>query len=299
MLLDMQSIWIKNAFWNVNNRKWYKWCKFVSLFLYNNGLPLLTMDTNCPNQVFLVFDCSIYRRFVLNRGWKLDTLEIIIFVQVCSAWNIVELKTRFETWITRNDVSGVSLNNLNNIITHIAYLWSQLIPNVQIKYFIYDWSNNILFVLNRRWKLYTLQIMIFVNICSTFSVVELKTRFEPWITRNDVNGVSLFPIYYLITLTAYLYSKRTPKVQIKYFMFDWLIYRIFVLNRCWKIVSLQIMIFVNVCSTCSLVELKTCFQNWITRNDINVVSLFNLSLIKTRMTYLCSQWTPNVQINYF
>jgi hypothetical protein len=213
MLLDMQPSWIKNAFWDVNNRKWHKWCKFVSNFLYNNALPLLTLDTNCPNQEFFKFVCSIYRHFVLNRGWKLDSLEIIIFAHVWSTWSIVELKTRFEMWITRNDVNVVSLIHLNNLITHIAYLWLQLIPNVQIKYFIYNWPNNILFVLNRGWKTYSLQIMIFVNVCSTFSLVELKTRFEPWITRNDVNGVSLFHLYYLRTLMAYLCSQWTPKSE--------------------------------------------------------------------------------------
>jgi hypothetical protein len=46
--------------------------------------------------------------------------------------------------------------------------------------------------------------------------------------------LSLFTLSYLITLMAYLCSKRTPNVQIKYFMFDWSSYRLFVLNRSWK-----------------------------------------------------------------
>jgi hypothetical protein len=39
------------SFWDVNNKKWRKWCKFVSHFLYKNtyGLPVLTKDTKCPN----------------------------------------------------------------------------------------------------------------------------------------------------------------------------------------------------------------------------------------------------------
>jgi hypothetical protein len=58
--------------------------------------------------------------------------------------------------------------------------------------------------------------------------------------------VSLFHLSYLITLTAYLCSQWTPNVQMKYFMFDWSIYRLLVLNRGWKRDPLQIMIFVYV-----------------------------------------------------
>jgi hypothetical protein len=131
-LLGMQRNWIKNAFWDENTKKCHKWCKFVSHFLYNYGLPVFTMDTKCPNQVFLMFDLSICRLFALNRCWKLDYLQIIIFVHDCTTWSIVELKTRFETRITRNDVNGVSIIHLYNLITHIAYLCSQLTPNVRI-----------------------------------------------------------------------------------------------------------------------------------------------------------------------
>jgi hypothetical protein len=35
-LLDMRHIWTKIALWDVNNRKWRKWCKIVSSFLSNN-----------------------------------------------------------------------------------------------------------------------------------------------------------------------------------------------------------------------------------------------------------------------
>jgi hypothetical protein len=137
-LLDMQSSWSKNAFWGVNNKKWHKWCKFVSYFLYNYGLPVFTMDTKRPNQVFIMFDLSIYRLFVLNGGWKLTYLQIMLFVHACSTWSIVELKTRFETWITRNDVNGVNLIHLYTLITHMltcAHNWHQL-SNSSILYLI-------------------------------------------------------------------------------------------------------------------------------------------------------------------
>jgi hypothetical protein len=45
-LFDMKHGWTKHAFWDVNNKKWRWWCKFVSPLLFNNSydLPVLTMD---------------------------------------------------------------------------------------------------------------------------------------------------------------------------------------------------------------------------------------------------------------
>jgi hypothetical protein len=181
----------------------------------------------------------------------------------------------------------------------MAYLCSQWIANVQIRYFMFDWSIYSLFWLNWSWKHDALQIMIYVYVWSTWSIVELKTPFETWITRNDVYCVSLFHISYLITLVVYLCSQWTLKVQIKYFMVDWSIYRPFVLNRAWKRDSIQIMIFVYVCSTWSTVQLKTRVDTWITRYDVNGVSLFHLSYLIILMANLCSRTTSNVQIKYF
>jgi hypothetical protein len=171
-----------------------------------------------------MIDWSIYTLFVLNRASERDFLQIKIFIYVCSKWNIVELKTRFDTWIRRNDVKGVSLFNRSYLIIHIAYLCSERTQNVQIKYFRFVWSIYTIFVLNREWKRDSLQIMVFVYVCSTWSIVELKTRLETWITRNYLNGVSLFNLSYLITLMTYLCSQGTGNVQIEYFMFDWSIY---------------------------------------------------------------------------
>jgi hypothetical protein len=55
-LLDMKHGSTKYAFWNVSNKKWRIWCKFVWPFLFNNtyGLPVLKKDTKCPNKVFYV-----------------------------------------------------------------------------------------------------------------------------------------------------------------------------------------------------------------------------------------------------
>jgi hypothetical protein len=151
----------------------------------------------------------------------------------------------------------------------MAYLCSQWKPNVQIKYFMFDWSIYTRFVLNRGWKRDSLW-MIFVNICSTWSIVELKTRFEAWISINDVNVVSLINLSYLITLMVYLCSQWEPNVQIKYFMFDWSIYRLFALKRGWKRDSPNNDIPIRF-PIWSIVALKSRFESWITRNEVNGV----------------------------
>jgi hypothetical protein len=247
------------------------------------------------NQInYFMFEWSIYRLFVLNRACKLDSHQIMIFVYVWSTWNIVELKARFKTWITRIDVNGVRFFKIAYLIIFMAYHCSQTAPNVQIKYFMFDWSIYRLYVLNAGWKRDSLQMMIFVNICPTWSIVHLKTRFETWKTRNGVNGVGLFHLSYLIPLMVYLCSQWTPNVKIKNFMFDCSIYRLLVLNRRWKPDPFKIRVFLYVCSTWSLVEFKAHFETCITRNDVNGISLFHLSYLITLMAYLCSQRTPNV-----
>jgi hypothetical protein len=216
---------------------------------------------------------SIYRLFVLNGGWKCDSYQIMIFVYVCSTWSIVELVTCFENLITRNDVNDVTLVHVSYLITLVVYLCSQWKPNIQIKYLMFERSIYRLFVLNGSWKRDPFQIMIFVYVCSAWGIVELVTCFDSWIKRNDVKDVSYFHVSYLITLMAYLFSQWTTNVQINYFLFDWSIYRLFVLNRGWKRNSLQIIIFVFFCSTWIIFELKTRFETWITRNDVNGVRL--------------------------
>jgi hypothetical protein len=135
---------------------------------------------------YFMFDWTIYRLFVLNRGWNCVSLQKCYIAHICltwgSTWGMFELKTRFETWITSNDVNGVSLFHRSYLITLLAYLCSQRTPNVPIKYFMFDSSIYSLFVLNRGWKRDSLQIMIFVYICSTLGIGELKTRFDTWIT---------------------------------------------------------------------------------------------------------------------
>jgi hypothetical protein len=104
----MKHGWSKKAFWYVNNKKWRKWCKFVSPFLFNNtyGLPVLTTDPKLQINYF-IFDRLTYRLVVLNRRWKGDCFKIMIFVYVCSTWSLVELETRYDSWVTGNDVNDM------------------------------------------------------------------------------------------------------------------------------------------------------------------------------------------------
>jgi hypothetical protein len=209
------------------------------------------------------------------------------------------IKTLYETWIKINDVNGVCFFYHPYLITLMAYLCSQRPPNVQIKYVMFDWSIYRLFVLNMVRKLDSFQMNVFVYCSSTWSMLQLKTCFEASITRNDAYGVSLIHLSYLITLLAYLCSQWTLNAQINYFMLDWSIYTLFVLNRGCKHDSLQIFIFVYVCSTWSIFEHKTRFEMWITRNDENGVSFFNLLYLIKLMACLCSQRSPNFLIKSF
>jgi hypothetical protein len=135
-LLVMQRSWTKNAIWKLNRKKWREWCILVSLFLFSNcyGLPVLTVFTTCPNQVFYVWLVELQ---TIYTRWKRVSLQMMIFVNVCSTCSVVELKTRFESWITRNDANGVNMFFLSYLKTLMAYLCSQWAPNFQIKYFIF------------------------------------------------------------------------------------------------------------------------------------------------------------------
>jgi hypothetical protein len=121
-LLDMRLSSTKNAFWDVNSKKCRKWCKFFSPLLCNN--TQCSQWTSSVQIKYFMFDWSIYRLIVLNRAWKRDSLEIMSFV--CSLdMGAVDLKTRFESWIKRNEVYGVRFLHFSYLITLMAYLCSQ------------------------------------------------------------------------------------------------------------------------------------------------------------------------------
>jgi hypothetical protein len=234
---------------------------------------------------------------VPDTAWKRDSLQMIIFVNVCSTWSMVEVKTRFETWVKWNDVNGVSLFHFSYLITLMASPCSERTPNVQIKFCMFERSIYRSFVPNTSWKRESLQIMIFVYVCSTWNVVELKTRFETWITRNDVKGVSFYHISYLITFTSYLCSQRKPKLKSILLLLigrstDYLCF-IGAGN-----VTLQIMIFVYVCSTKHSWN-KNTFLEVNKKKWRKWCKFVHLLYLITLMPSLCSQRAPNVQIKIF
>jgi hypothetical protein len=125
----MKLSWTKSAFWDVNNKKLRKWSKCVYLsYLITHDLRVLTMGTKCPNEVLYVWLVDLQAICDKQRLEKYSH-QIIIFVYICSTWGTVELKTRFETWIKRSNVIGVSLYHLSYLITLMCYLCSQSTPN--------------------------------------------------------------------------------------------------------------------------------------------------------------------------
>jgi hypothetical protein len=127
----------QNAFWDVNSKKWRKWC------LYHFSYLIILMSYLCSQwkptvQIkYFMLDWTIYRLFVLNRGWKIDCLPIMIFVclidsrhnRINAFWDVNNKKKR-KWWLI----------HFSYLITLMAYLSSQRTPNVQMKYFMFDWS---------------------------------------------------------------------------------------------------------------------------------------------------------------
>jgi hypothetical protein len=99
-LLDMKHGSTKNAFWDLNNKKWRVRCKFVHISYFLTLIACLCSQRTPNIQIkYFMFDWSVYNIFVLNKSWKRESLQMMIFVNVCSSWSIVLLKTFFETSI--------------------------------------------------------------------------------------------------------------------------------------------------------------------------------------------------------
>jgi hypothetical protein len=122
-LLDMQISWTKHAIWNLNRKKWRKWWKLVSISLFNNcfgaGHYAYMWSQWAPTfeTMFCMFELSIYKLFVLNSSWKLDSQQMVLLLYLCSSWSVVDLQTRFKTWKARNDVNGVYWFHFSYLIT--------------------------------------------------------------------------------------------------------------------------------------------------------------------------------------
>jgi hypothetical protein len=107
-------------------------------------------------------------------------------------------------------------------------------------------------------------MILFVHDWSTCNIVELKTHFENLIARIEVNSENTFHLSYLITLlaldmklTCAPHGHQLSKSSILCFIGRSTTY---VLNTCLKREFFHMMIFVNVCSTCSVVEIKTRYE---------------------------------------
>jgi DNA-directed RNA polymerase subunit RPC12/RpoP len=168
---------------------------------------------------------------------------------------------------------------------------SKLSPILEIMYCMFDCSIYRIVILTTGRRRNFLQ-MIFVYVCSTCSVLEIKTRLETWKARIEVNVVYWFHICYLVTVLA-LVIKLTgapnryqlSKSVIRFFNLQ----TIFAYTG-WKPDSLQMMIFLYICSTCSVVFLKTQFETLIERNDVKGVYLLHFSYIITILFTCVNNW---------
>jgi hypothetical protein len=91
-LLDMRHVWYKNAFWDVNNKKWLNGVNYFQLSYLTTLMAYLCSQWTPKIQIYLfMFDWSIYSLFVINRGWKRDSQQIMMLENVCSTCDVVEL----------------------------------------------------------------------------------------------------------------------------------------------------------------------------------------------------------------
>jgi hypothetical protein len=166
----MKHSWTYNAYCDENNNKWRKWCEFVSPLILNNtyGLPVFTKETKCPNKVFYVWfaelqiTCTKYgleKSFLPNDEIRKCLLDIKQSWIKNASWDLNNKKWR--KWCMF--VSRFSFNNTYSL--HVLTKDTKC----PIKYFMFEWSTYRLFVLNRAWKRYSLQMMIFVNVYSTLA----------------------------------------------------------------------------------------------------------------------------------
>jgi hypothetical protein len=114
-------------------------------------------------------------------------------------------------------------------------------------------------VLNAAWKLDSFQTRIFVYVCSTGNVVELKTLFETWIERNIINGVYSLHVQLIWAIYAqksFRWNEYTPFTSFPAFQ---------VWNRLFSSNKLNVeQTYTNII-ICILYEMKTLFAstNWI------------------------------------
>jgi hypothetical protein len=161
----------------VNNKKWREWCKFVSHLLFNNtyGLPMITMHTKCPNQVFYVCLVDLqktYDKYGFETWFSSnDDIRNCLFDMKDSSTKNAFCVVNNKKW--RKGCKFVPLFLCNNCYGLADLTIDTKCPN----HVFYYWL-----VLNRGWNPDSLQIIIFVNVCSTRGIVELNKVF--WDMNN-------------------------------------------------------------------------------------------------------------------
>jgi hypothetical protein len=110
----------------------------IHLFLFNNtfGLPLLTMGTKCPNQIFYVWlvDLQNISAKYWHETWNLQKWYSCMLLDMKHCWN----ENTFRDVNTRNDVNGVCFFHLSYLIIFMPYLCWQRTTNFQMEYFMFD-----------------------------------------------------------------------------------------------------------------------------------------------------------------
>jgi hypothetical protein len=157
----------------VNNKKWLKWCKFVSDFFLITLMAYLCSQRTQNIQIkYFMFDWSIYRLFVLNTGWNVNLSKwwySIMLVRHEHGWT----KNAFWNVINKKWRNGCKL--VSPFLSNNTYGLPVLTKDTKCpSHFLFYWSIYILIVLNTGWKRDSLQIIIIVYICFTWRMFETK-----------------------------------------------------------------------------------------------------------------------------
>jgi hypothetical protein len=142
MFARMQRIWNKNAIWDVKSMKWGKWCINFPHFLINNCffagcmLPMVTKYRNHVFYVWLVDLQTISDKYGLETWFSPNEDIVKCWLDIQFSW------TKNAFWHVSNKKcrKWCKISHLFYLITLMAYLCSQWTPNVQMKYFKFDWS---------------------------------------------------------------------------------------------------------------------------------------------------------------
>jgi hypothetical protein len=163
----MRHSWTKNAFWNLNTKKWLNGVFCIQFYYLITSLSQ-GIKLTCAHNGHQLFKSRFYFWLVHLQAicakygletWFPPNDDIRIFCSTCS---VVEVKTLFETWRARNDVIGVYWFHLSYLITVLAFLLclNVLTMDTNFRYLVlYVW----LFDIQNICSKYGLETSIFPN----------------------------------------------------------------------------------------------------------------------------------------